>query len=371
MLDSLFYVPIQRQADGVSESASCVALQAEIGDWAPEVGEEIANSIQALMQGKSMNLADAYETSRQCTEIYQAQIKHLEHVAEELSPIEAQHLTELASLASSRSKHKPNWEAQVRKAMEHYVLLRKQLTVHRYVRSVYRTIIGSVGSLNSVLHRYRRQLETVALNFETDGITGASETDAAFCMEALLSESIQEQTNDHILATEALVYDALISDYGGYTVALESASLWQNKLQLEVAKQAQRVLAEAYKKLSLDQVLANHNIPPEVLVKWLNDQMQQARPSVNNCGGGTRLLIGMPSLSENNSLEAMLAKQFDLDARVIRGTDGSFAFCFEGEEVGLANVAFRLLQEQPDALELVKRIQSRSDIEWTTLDDLL
>ena len=131
----------------------------------------------------------------------------------------------------------------------------------------------------------------MALNFETDGITGASETDTAFCMEALLSESIQEQTNDHILATEALVYDALISDYGGYAVALESASLWQNKLQLEVAKQAQRVLAEAYKKLSLDQVLANHNIPPEVLVKWLNDQMQQARPSVNNCGGGTRLLI--------------------------------------------------------------------------------
>ena len=70
-------------------------------------------------------------------------------------------------------------------------------------------------------------------------------------------------------------------------------------------------------------------------------------------------------------MEAMLAKQFDLDARVIRGTDGSFAFCFEGEEVGLANVAFRLLQEQPDALELVKRIQSRSDVQWTTLDDLL
>ena len=36
MLDSLFYVPVQRQADSVSESASCVALQAEISDWAPK-----------------------------------------------------------------------------------------------------------------------------------------------------------------------------------------------------------------------------------------------------------------------------------------------------------------------------------------------
>ena len=371
MLDSLFYIPTQRQADGVSESVSCIALQEEINRWAPETGEEVANSIQALMEGKSMNLSDAYEASKQCTDNFQAQIQHLEQIAKELAPIEAQHLSELVALANSRTKHKASWEGQVHRAINQYILLRKQLTVHRYVRSAYRIVTGSVGSLNEVLHHYRRQLETVAQKFQTDSISGSCETDAAFCMETLLSESIQQQTHEHILATEALVYDALISDYGGYTSALESASLWQNKLQAEIAKQAQRVLAEAYKKLSLDHVLANHNIPPEVLVKWLNEQMQQARPRVNDCGGGTRLLIGMPSLSENNSLEAMLAKQFELDAKVIRGTDGSFAFCFEGEDVGLANVAFRLLQERPDALELVKRIQSRSDIEWTTLDDLL
>jgi len=61
-------------------------------------------------------------------------------------------------------------------------------------------------------------------------------------------------------------------------------------------------------------------------------------------------------LSEDNSVETMLAKQFELQACKIRGTDGCFTFCFEGEGVGLANVAYRLLQERPDALELVKRI---------------
>ena len=371
MLDSLFHVPTQRQADGVSESVSCIALQEEISHWAPEAGENVVHSIQALMGGKTMNLADAFDASKQCTENYQALIKQLEQVADELNPTEAEHLNELASLAGSRSKHKASWEEQVRHAMTQYVSLRKQLTVHRYARSFYRTVVSSVDSLNGVLHHYRRQLETVALNFQTDGISGGCETDAEFCMETLLSDSLQQQTNEHVLATEALVYESLIDDYGGYTAALDSASLWQNKLQAAVAKQAQRVLAEAYKKLSLDQVLAQHSIPPEVLVTWLNDQMQQARPNINDCGGGTRLLIGMPSLSENNSLEAMLAKQFELDAKVIRGTDGSFAFCFEGEDVGLANVAFRLLQERPDALELVKRIQTRSDIQWTTLDDLL
>ena len=371
MLDSIFHVPVQRQADGVSESVSCIALQEEIDRLAPEVGEEVVNTIQALMDGKLMKLAEAYGASKQCTDIYKANVKHFEQLAAEQTALEAQQLTDLAILASSRSKHKPVWEKQVTEAINQYVSLRKQLTIFRYARLFYRVVIGSVDSLNGVLHRYLRQLETASQAFQTDSITGASETDDAFSLETLLAESIQQQTDEQVLAVEALVYDSLISEYGGYTAAYESASFWQKELQVEVARQSQRVLAEAYKKLSLDQVLADHSIPPEVLVKWLNDQIQQARPNVSDCGGGTRLLIGMPSLSENNSLESMLATQFELDARVIRGTDGSFAFCFEGEGIGLANVAFRLLQERPDALELVKRIQSRSDVQWTTLDDLL
>jgi len=176
-------------------------------------------------------------------------------------------------------------------------------------------------------------------------------------METLLSESIQQQINDHLLQTEALVYDSLISEYGGYTAALESSALWQNQLQAQVSMQAQRVLADAYKKLSLDQVLAENSVPPEVLAQWLNSQMRQASPTIDDCGG------------EDNSLETMLAKQFELQASTIRGTDGSFAFCFEGEGVGLANVAYRLLQERPDVLELVKRIPTRCDVEWKSLND--
>ena len=64
MLDALFYVPTHRQADGVSESVSCVALQEETDRWASEVGEEVVNSIQALMEGKSMNLADRLRSVR-------------------------------------------------------------------------------------------------------------------------------------------------------------------------------------------------------------------------------------------------------------------------------------------------------------------
>ena len=371
MLDAVFFVPFERQTDGVSESTSCLALREETSQWALETGEVIVTAIQALMEGKTMNLADAYETSKQCTKKFHTQVKQLESRGRELAATEIQRLEDLVSLANSRSKSKPAWTRQATEAVNQYVQLRKQLTVYRYVRSAYGVVKSSAESLNGVLDRYRRQLETLAQSFQTDGIGGVCETGDTFCMETLLRESIQGQSDEHVLATEALVYESLFHQYGGYTAALESISAWQNKLHPAVSKQAQRVLAETYKKVSLDQVLAKHSVPPEVLAKWLNDQMQKARPSVSDCGGGTRLLIGMPSLSQDNVLETTLSKQFELEACPIRGTDGSFAFCLEGEGVGLANVAFRLLQERPDALELVKRIQTRSDIEWTTLDDLL
>jgi len=353
ILDEIYLAPPERQSDNAEESEAHLELQKEIENWAPEIGEQIVSAIQNQM------------------EQFQSNIKQLESLGSELSATEIQLLNKLTALNSSRAKQTPAWADEVNETINQYVLSRKQLTIYRHTRSFYRIVSRSVDSLNGLLQRYRRQLESVANNLKTDGIVDTCETDAEFCMETLLSNAIKQQTKKHVLETEALVYDALISDYGGYASALESASLWQNKLQTEISKQAQRVLAEAYKKLSLDQVLAEHSVPPELLAQWVNDQMRQASPKVNDCGGGTRLMIGMPSLSEDNSLETILAKQFELKASTLRGTDGSFAFCFEGEGVGLANVAFRLLQERPDALELVKRIQTRSDIQWKTLDDLL
>ena len=369
MFDSTYLAPGQRQVDFEGEPQACLAAQEEVNHWAPQVGEHVVIAIQSLMEGKSMNLALAHETSKQFSEELRNNIKQLEVIGRDLTTVEAEVLSDLSDL--SRSKLKPTGPHQVGQAVEKYCEIRKQLTIYRYARSLYRSVCGSIDSLHRVLHQYRRQLEIVAQELQTDSLPSPSETNNGFCMETLLSESIQQQINEHLLKTEELVYDSLISDYGGYTTALESTSLWQNRLQAEVSKQAQRVLADAYKKLSLDQVLADNSVPPEQLAKWLNDQMRQASPTVDDCGGGTRLMIGIPSLSEDNSLETMLAKQFELKACTIRGTDGSFTFCFEGEGLGLANVAYRLLQERPDALELVKRIPTRCDIEWKSLNDLL
>ena len=371
MFDGSLAVPLSRQEDGAAEPEPCKSLTKEINEWARKVGEEVVSEIQGVMSGDSLNLAVALRACQKFCGQFKDNVEQLELRSSSLEEKEGQQLKQISAMAESRSKNKSAWANQVNKGISDYLQTRTSLAVYRHVRSFFRIAGASVESLRMVLDRHRRQLETVAGEFQEGAILDQLEAEDGFNLEALLDESIHKETQAHLVATEKLVYESLILEHGGYNDALESTSLWQGRLRTEVLKQSQRVLAEAYKKVSLDKVLHENNVQPEVFAKWLNGRMQEARPRVNDCGGGTRLLIGMPSLSNDSSLETLVENQFGVDGCPIQGTDGNFVVCLEGEDVGLANVAFRLLQERPDAIELVKRIHTRSDIQWTTLDDLL
>ena len=98
--------------------------------------------------------------------------------------------------------------------------------------------------------------------------------------------------------------------------------------------------------------------------------MNAARPVVSECGGGVRIMVGLPVLSTDSLLPQVIEKEFDVKPTAVSGTSGDFVICFEGEDVSLANVAFRLMEQRPDAEELCKRIQTRNDIDWSSLSDL-
>ena len=116
----------------------------------------------------------------------------------------------------------------------------------------------------------------------------------------------------------------------------------------------------------------SNNVRLEQLVKWLNEKIKQARPVIDDCGGASRILIGLPTLATDEStLPELMKAQFAVPTIPINGTLGNVVICFECEDVSLASVAYRLLEARPDAIELVKRIHTRNDVTWTTLNDLM
>ncbi len=186
-----------------------------------------------------------------------------------------------------------------------------------------------------------------------------------------MTDSIESEIEEHVSKTEIQIFESLVKELGGYQELLDDATCLQHRLPGEIRTAAQRILADAYKKISLEEVIAKNGIGPEQMIKWLNEKIRAARPVVDDCGGSSRLMLGVPALSQSTALPEILKKHFSLNATSINGTRGSFVFCFETEDVSLANVAYRLLQARPDAVELVKRIQTRNDVEWSSLNDLL
>ena len=134
---------------------------------------------------------------------------------------------------------------------------------------------------------------------------------------------------------------------------------------------AQLAICGVNEHLSVEEMIRENNVAPEQLFQWMTTLINEAKPLVNDCGGQMSLLIGLPKHAGQCFLPRLVETNCQLKNAALNGTDGKIAICFEADDVSLASVAFRLLSKRPDAVELVKRIHTRDDVEWTSLDDLL
>ena len=146
---------------------------------------------------------------------------------------------------------------------------------------------------------------------------------------------------------------------------------WQNLLPDAIQEAAQMVLSNAFKKISIDHVIADNKLDKPMVVSCLRELLNHAEPSISDCGGATRLFVGLPLLSEESRLPRFIEEEFKLKLCSVNGTPGDLVACFETDRIHLANLAFSVLKASPEVNELASRIHSRHDIEWSTLKDII
>lgn len=348
-----------------------VKLEEFCGNEANATGEELANLGIGLIGEKEPKLNEAKTAINSFSENVESLRKQLEEAITS-SEIDIQSLvSKLSQVPSNKARMKPNDREALEQLASEYCEQRFQQFVKRAAKNYYRGICNLLDSARITISRYTNQIESMIEEFESDVEIDDTELVNTFNMDRLLSDSVDLEIQQHIQKTELQVYESMVKDRGGYLEMLSDPSDQKNQLSAQIRMSAQGVLADAYRKVSLDKVIKQNNVGPEQLAKWLNERVCEARPQVDSCGGGSRLMIGLPELSDDSILPDMLEQQLNLKSSTIKGTQGNFVICFEAEDVVLANVAFRLLEARPDAIELVKRIHTRNDIQWTTLDDLL
>lgn len=370
-LDGALGCPPSRRDTSHVDPEVCVEMEEAVGSDADLIGSQLSSRLLEMMDRKEMNLFNVKLSVDCCISKLQTLSDNLGRFAIQCDHKTEQLISSMNEIPIVKVRTKTDEREKFESLFSEYCKARFQEFATRFSKVYFRVIIKSLQVAKGMLARCQSQVEMIARDFESVDEIHATEADEGFNLDLLLSDSVAQEIKQHITKTELQVYESTIKERGGYLKLLNEPAVWQNQLPGQIRTAAQRVLADAFKKISLDKVITQNSIEPERFAKWLNDKMLNARPLVDDCGGATRLLVGLPVLSSKSVIPDLLEKQFSVKGCTINGTQGNFVLCFEGEDISLANVAYRLLETRPDAIELVKRIQTRNDVDWKTLDDLL
>lgn len=139
-----------------------------------------------------------------------------------------------------------------------------------------------------------------------------------------------------------------------------------------VLRSVKAAVQDAQRAIDYDRTVKEAKFDDEQLTEWLKPQLDLAFPTIlNECSGATRLILAVPERSNSNVINEHIAEHCDEQPFVVSCTNGGVALCFEAEQIHLANIANRMINKQPDALELVERLHTRIDVEWTPLSEII
>ncbi len=371
--DSVFGVGPQLRKVGYQEPQLVKMFEESIGKAAFPVGDRVAESVYECLQQDRLDLAEPRELVKVCLNRLDQAKSRLDAAAR---GCESQ-LSELLSLIEEFAAHRKlkdttDTREMFEQALQSYCQYRWNEFVIRNSRNYCLIIRKSVLSVESMLENYTSRIGDLGERFDvTEFPYLEPQNHQPFDLEKLMMDTLLQSQSKLVERMEIQIFEELVRGKGSFLDLLQETFAVEQALPAKIREIAIQVVTDAYKKISVDQVIEKNQISPQQVLGWLDEQLKQAFPEVNHCGGGVRLLAGFPQHAEESKLPKQIEEQFGIRAASVGGTSGDFVLCYEGEDVSLASVAFRLLESRPDAADLSKRIHCRKDVDWSTLDDLL
>ena len=328
-LDGALGCPLSRRDSSHVDPEICLQMEEVLGGEAVAIGDEISSSVIGLLSTCQLDLSRAKSTVESLGEKltgWGQQVSHLTTVCEQ--QVESL-LSQLQEISVEKARTKRDEKEKFEEILGQYCQLRFEEFVLRYAKQFYRVIHNGLSAAEGLVGKYANLLGSLLQNFQDDSpLADLIESKKGISIDKLLNDSIESQLGEHVGLTEVQVFESVVKELGGYVEMLNDSTCMHHRMPGEIRTAAQRVLADAYKKISLEKLISENNVGPEQLVKWLNEKVNQARPVVDDCGGASRVMLGLPALSTRSELPELFKRQFNLNVKAINGTRGSFVICF-------------------------------------------
>ena len=187
----------------------------------------------------------------------------------------------------------------------------------------------------------------------------------------IFATALEERLPELVTRVELQMYRELIQPKGGYFTAINDQNCLSYLIPDFMRRFAQIEIATASSGLDLDSSIAQNNLDTDQVKDWVSETERNAIPMIDDVGGKFRQLVSSPGNVPDSQLSKCFQKPAQPRVESIESTFGDIVLVSETEDVPIANVAFRLLQSRPDCIELTKRLHTRNDVDWPTLEDLL
>jgi hypothetical protein len=242
------------------------------------------------------------------------------------------------------------------------------------VTSAVRRVVGQVRwqideqrqQLDAGLWALRTAQQTLAQFVEQSRGEAPSES-IGFDLGGLMQASLNRESATLLDQLGIQVEHDLINPQGGLLALMnQPPASWLSKIQ----SAAERIVYAALTSMSFEQLIAEGGIDGQTLGRWIDVLMRDAKPGLTECGGATQLLLAVPRRATAQDIGRYIEAQFNEQATMVPATAGEMVLCYDVSQVSMENVGLLLLEPQTDCAELISRLNTRCDVNWTSLTQL-
>lgn len=270
-----------------------------------------------------------------------------------------------------RPKNSPNDESNARVIAASLLTNRRDAFVQRCVCEVILAVIRRLGSLKTDVARM--DSETVAaLQSPLRETSDRAAISGLNGLQRVLASALLARSEVMLDRMEHRIWLELVQPTGSFWSLFQSSGSVRRHLAQAVEQAASAELSAAGRSLELDDALATCLESRQgASENEVAAGFARAVPLLDDCGGTSRMLVAIPANSISTRVPEEVFAAAGVQGTVIPATTGDLVIALETEDVALAEVALRLLESRSDCVELARRLQSRNDVNWKSLEDLL
>jgi len=171
---------------------------------------------------------------------------------------------------------------------------------------------------------------------------------------------------------ERRLYLEQVQPSGDFWTFLNNAGFVRRYLPEAIGEAVRSELAAAGRSTDIDRVFADYlDSARSSASDEIMQMVSRSMPMLAGCGGPTRVMVGIPQHVQSTRMAEEVFSHAGIAGQVVPSTSGDLVIATETEDVSLAEIAFKMLATRSDCVELARRLESRTDVAWKSLEDLL